>query len=164
MRPNAEQKEIIAYNIVAMRKGKFPGWGGGKKCAKEFGVHVAHWSPWEVGTRTPDETSLQRLAEFFDTTVEAIVSPPEDWDSKKIEWRLRKRRKKRKNGTEDETADVAAAFNPPRNFDEATADFMESVKLLMQIQALRDQGALTQQAYQEKMKHIIGVIQFVLKT
>lgn len=163
MRPSAEQKEIIAYNIVALRKKKFPGWGGGKKCAKEFGVHVAHWSPWEVGTRTPDENSLQRLAEFFDTTVDAIVSPPEDWDIKKIEWRTRKRRKKRKGGAEEDAPEAAAALNPTGSFDPTTADFMESVNLLMQIQSLRDRGVLSQEAYQEKMKHIIGVIQFVLK-
>lgn len=58
----------IAANIRACRKEKFPGRGGGKKCAEAFGVHASQWSMWE-NKRTPNETRLQEIADFFGTTV-----------------------------------------------------------------------------------------------
>ena len=67
--PN-ELREIIARNIKECRLKKFPGRGGGKKCAETFGVSPQQWSPWERGTRTPDEVRLSQLAEFFGVTVE----------------------------------------------------------------------------------------------
>ena len=63
-------REIIAWNIRDCRMRKFPGRGGGKKCAEAFKVSPQQWSPWESGKRTPDETRLEQIATFFDTTVE----------------------------------------------------------------------------------------------
>ncbi len=60
----------IAANIRACRMEKFPGRGGGKKCAEAFGVSPQQWSPWERGMRTPDETRLEQIAKFFGKTVE----------------------------------------------------------------------------------------------
>jgi Predicted transcriptional regulators len=51
---------------------KFPGRGGGKKCAESFGVSPQQWSPWERGMRTPDESRLLQIANFFDVTVEFL--------------------------------------------------------------------------------------------
>ena len=65
-----ELRQIIAANIRAERMKKFPGRGGGKRCAEAFGVSPQQWSPWERGTRTPDEIRLQQLAGFFSVTVE----------------------------------------------------------------------------------------------
>ncbi|MCD7895945.1 MAG: helix-turn-helix domain-containing protein [Planctomycetaceae bacterium] len=62
----------IATNIKNCRKSKYPGRGGGKKCAEEFGVSPQQWSPWERGMRTPDEVRLQQIADFFDVTVEYL--------------------------------------------------------------------------------------------
>ncbi len=67
--PN-ELREIIARNIKECRLKKFPGRGGGKRCAEAFGVSPQQWSPWERGMRTPDEVRLSQLAEFFGVTVE----------------------------------------------------------------------------------------------
>ena len=67
--PN-ELRETIARNIRDCRLKKFPGRGGGKKCAEAFGVSPQQWSPWERGMRTPDEVRLAKIAEFFDVTVE----------------------------------------------------------------------------------------------
>jgi hypothetical protein len=50
-----EEKEIIAYNISEQRKLRYPGHGGGKKCAAAFGIPPQQWSPWESGSRTPDD-------------------------------------------------------------------------------------------------------------
>ncbi len=67
--PN-ELREIIARNIRECRLKKFPGRGGGKRCAEAFGVSPQQWSPWERGMRTPDEMRLSQLADFFGVTVE----------------------------------------------------------------------------------------------
>ncbi len=69
--PN-ELREIIARNIRDCRVKKFPGRGGGKKCAETFGVSPQQWSPWERGMRTPDELRLSQIADFFGVTVEFL--------------------------------------------------------------------------------------------
>ena len=63
-------RETIARNIRDCRLNKFPGRGGGKRCAESFGVSPQQWSPWESGKRTPDELRLEQIASFFGTTVE----------------------------------------------------------------------------------------------
>lgn len=65
-------KEVIARNIRSCRMRKFPGRGGGKKCAEAFGVSPQQWSPWETGKRTPDELRLGQIAEFFGVSVEYL--------------------------------------------------------------------------------------------
>ena len=76
-----ELRRIIAANIRAERMKKYPGRGGGKRCAEAFGVTPQQWSPWERGTRSPDEFRLRQLAEFFGVTVEHLRcdhSPPDN--------------------------------------------------------------------------------------
>ncbi len=63
-------RETIARNIRHCRMHKYPGRGGGKKCAESFGVSPQQWSPWESGKRTPDEFRLEQIAAFFGRTVE----------------------------------------------------------------------------------------------
>ncbi len=65
-------REAIARNIRDCRMKKFPGRGGGKKCAEEFGVSPQQWSPWERGMRTPDELRLSQIADFFGVSVEFL--------------------------------------------------------------------------------------------
>ncbi len=71
---------IIARNIRECRREKFPGRGGGKKCAEEFSqysgknISPQQWSPWESGGRTPNEESLQQIARFFGKTLEYMHS------------------------------------------------------------------------------------------
>lgn len=67
-----ELRNTIAQNIRKCRMDKFPGRGGGKKCAEAFGVSPQQWSPWERGMRTPDELRLSQIAEFFGVTVEYL--------------------------------------------------------------------------------------------
>lgn len=63
-------RETIAGNIRECRCKKFPGHGGGTKCAKAFGVSLQQWSPWESGKRVPDELRLEQIAKFFGVSVE----------------------------------------------------------------------------------------------
>ncbi len=65
-------RTTIAQNIRNCRMKKFPGRGGGKRCAEAFGVSPQQWSPWERGMRTPDELRLDQIAEFFGVTVTYI--------------------------------------------------------------------------------------------
>lgn len=69
--PSALRK-AIAYNIRECRNKKYPGRGGAKQCALEFGVKPQQWSPWECGRRTPDEVRLREIATFFGVTVEDL--------------------------------------------------------------------------------------------
>ena len=63
-------RAIIARNIRRCRFQKFGGRGGSKLCAEAFGVTLQQWSPWERGRRTPSESRLAKMAEFFGVTVE----------------------------------------------------------------------------------------------
>lgn len=65
-------KETIARNIHACRVQKFPGRGGGKKCAEALSVSPQQWSPWERGMRTPDEAHMEKIAKLFGVTVEYL--------------------------------------------------------------------------------------------
>ncbi len=71
----AELRASIAANIRSERLKKYPGRGGGKQCAKDFGVSPQQWSPWERGKRTPDELRLEAIAEFFGVTVAYLRRP-----------------------------------------------------------------------------------------
>lgn len=65
-------RESIGRNIRECRIKKYPGRGGAKQCAEDFGVSPQQWSPWERGGRTPDETHLEQIADFFGVTVEFL--------------------------------------------------------------------------------------------
>ncbi len=73
-------RETIARNIRECRLRKYPGRGGGKRCAESFGVSPQQWSPWESGKRTPDELRLEQIAAFFNTTVEWFRRDHRDYD------------------------------------------------------------------------------------
>lgn len=63
-------RRVIASNIRYCREQRFPGKGGSKRCADALGISQQQWSPWERGSRTPDESRLEKIANFFGTSVE----------------------------------------------------------------------------------------------
>lgn len=70
----AKQKDptiatLIGCNLEKLRKQKFPGHGGAKKCAETFGVAPQAWNGWEKGAKTPGDANQRKLAEFFGITV-----------------------------------------------------------------------------------------------
>ncbi len=67
---------IIAGNIQRLKEKKFPGRGGSKKCADALGVTPQQWSPWEIGTRGPDEATLRAIAKLFGVTVDELLREP----------------------------------------------------------------------------------------
>lgn len=58
----------IALNIRNCRQGRYPRWGGSKKCAEDFGVSPQQWSQWERGIHMPDEYRMMEIARFFGVT------------------------------------------------------------------------------------------------
>lgn len=68
---------ILAANIQRFKEKKFPGRGGSKRCADALGVTPQQWSPWEIGSRGPDEKTLKAIAKMFGVTVEDLLREPE---------------------------------------------------------------------------------------
>jgi transcriptional regulator with XRE-family HTH domain len=102
-----EEKEIIAYNISEQRKLRYPGHGGGKKCAAAFGIPPQQWSPWESGGRTPDDNRLNQIATFFEVTVADLRKEPENWEKIFPSWIATKRKSRKRD------AEMAAMFPAP---------------------------------------------------
>ncbi len=67
-------REIISANISFMRRKKFPGVGGSKRCAEAFGISPQQWSPWERGKRLPSEKSIEKIADFFGVSVDFLYT------------------------------------------------------------------------------------------
>jgi transcriptional regulator with XRE-family HTH domain len=86
------EKEVIAYNISEQRKLRYPGHGGGKKCAEAFGIPPQQWSPWESGSRTPDDNRLNQIAKFFEVTVADLRQEPENGEKIYPGWMETKRK------------------------------------------------------------------------
>ncbi len=76
-RTSKRVRMILASNIQALKKKKFPGRGGSKKCADALGVTPQQWSPWEIGTRGPDEETLEAIAKLFGVTVDELLREPD---------------------------------------------------------------------------------------
>ncbi len=77
--PN-ERDFIISYHIKELREIKFPGRGGGQKCAEAMGVAVPQYYHWENATRTPRVKSLAKIAEFFKKKIEYFYETPDGWE------------------------------------------------------------------------------------
>lgn len=57
--------EAIRCAITRLREERYPGHGGKKKCAEDFGIHPQMWRDWENGHRTPGSAYQKKLSEFF---------------------------------------------------------------------------------------------------
>ena len=122
--PNAngydkELRDIIAWRITDCRMKKFPGHGGAKKCAEEFGFSVQQWSQYENGRRTPDDERLGDIAKLLNTTLELLKTEPDDWQEKRYQWkeRIKPGRKSMKiaepeTGREKQTVDASVTTLP----------------------------------------------------
>lgn len=73
MRKKSDKREnmlrIVSENLAFLRRQKYPGRGGSKKCAESLGWRQQQWSPWEKGLRLPNNDSLARIAEHFGVSV-----------------------------------------------------------------------------------------------
>jgi transcriptional regulator with XRE-family HTH domain len=166
-----DEKEIIAYNIAEMRKRKYPGHGGGKKCAAEFGVPAQQWSPWESGGRTPDDNRMAEIARFFNVPVVDLRKEPENWEKVKPAWMATKRRSKHNPKPPPEPPSQPAA--PPAVMQPATAlptkakgddsDIMAIMSLLVAGHGKIETGEMTADDYSGKMRQLLDFATFLLE-
>jgi len=77
--PN-ERDFIISYHIKELREAKYPGRGGGAKCAEAMGVPIPQYYHWENATRTPRLKNLDKIAQFFEKPIEHFYEKPEGWE------------------------------------------------------------------------------------
>ncbi len=155
-----KEKEIIAYNISELRKKKYPGHGGGKKCAEAYGVPAQQWSPWEAGSRTPDDDRLKKIAKFFKVTVDDIRREPENWEEIRPEWLASKRMsKKRALQMQMEKGDLSDKTPASRAND---TDMMEIMKLLINGYEKVAAGEIDADEYAAKMQQIANFARFTL--
>ena len=161
-RVTGELKHIIAYNISVLRRKKYPGRGGGKLCAEAFGIPQQQWSPWESGSRTPDEKRISHIAEFFNVTVDDLHQEPENWAEIKPEWLAAhwksKRRTKREEAEQPNNKDNVGKTESSGNSD----DFVEIVKLLSLGASKVDIGELDPEDFADKMKQIRNYAKFIM--
>ena len=159
-----DEKEIIAYNISEQRKRKYPGHGGGKKCAKAFGVPAQQWSPWESGSRTPDDNRLVEIAKFFDVTVPDLRREPENWDKVLPGWMATKRKSKRR--------EMEALAAPQPQIQPAAApaasgvdnnDMVAILKLLTASYGKVETGEMSAADYAAKMRQLLDFARFILE-
>ena len=161
-----EEKEIIAYNISEQRKQKYPGHGGGKKCAEEFGVPAQQWSPWESGSRTPDDSRLTQIAEFFKITVSDLRQEPETWEKIRVGWIAGKRKSQWRDMAMMTTPLLQSAIStnaqPTASLDtSASDDLMALMKLLTDSHGRIGAGELSVADYAGKVRQLLEYGRFV---
>ncbi len=77
--PN-ERDFIISYHIRELREARYPGRGGGQKCAEALDVSLPQYYHWENATRTPRLKNLVKVAEFFGKPLEHFYEKPDGWE------------------------------------------------------------------------------------
>lgn len=147
-----EERLVIAYNIKKLRKKKYPTSG---ECAVAFKAPHSQWSPWESGKRTPDPDSMKRIAKFFKCDVEALTTPPENWEEEKA--RFIKEREEASKRRKDVLASVPEppphpATEEPR--DENTSDILAIMTMLTKVQSRYDKGEIPPEQFAAKMQSI----------
>lgn len=70
-----EQRKNLVENLRALRTSRYPGRGGSRKAANDFGVVPQQWSHWENGKRTPSNAYLKKIADFFGVTTDDLLRP-----------------------------------------------------------------------------------------
>ena len=161
-----EEKEIIAYNISEQRKQKYPGHGGGKKCAEEFGVPAQQWSPWESGSRTPDDSRLTQIADFFKITVTDLRQEPEGWEKIRVGWIASKRKSQWRDMAMMTTPIMQSGIHPnaqsAASLDaSASDDVMILMKLLTDSHARISAGELSAADHAGKVRQLLEYGRFV---
>ncbi len=162
-----EEKEIIAYNICEQRKLRYPGHGGGKKCAAAFGIPPQQWSPWESGSRTPDDNRLNQIAKFFEVTVADLRREPENWEKIYPGWMSTKRKSRKRDAetmaivtTSPQTLPVAA----PIAFGTGDNDMPSILAVLAASHGKAVAGEMSAADYAGKMRQLLDFARFLFGT
>lgn len=138
---------IIAANIKELKEKKFPGRGGSKKCADALGVTPQQWSPWELGTRGPDEETLKSIAELFGVTVDDLRREPTQAIDREMQ--------------ESTRSAMPMAHGDALN---GSAELVEVVTMLLSMQGEFAEGKRTAQEFSTIMRDILKYTKFVVTT
>lgn len=170
--PNCYDKElrdIIAWRITDARNRKFPGRGGAKKCAAEFGVSDQQWSQYENARRTPDDGKLELIANLLDVAMDSLKTPPDDWPEKRRQWknRVRPGRKNIKaddgvvESGDDTGADDANTPAMPGMVENGAPESVNVIALiskLIEVQRMHDRGEIPTPLYRKGMETVDSII------
>ncbi len=163
--PDSQPKErdfLIAYHIRALRQSKFPGRGGGQKCAEDMNVSRWQYYNWENGSRTPREKNLKMIADFHGVGLEYFEAKPADWANIHAEM-LAKWQKK--VGIEVEAAPVHnSTFAPPTTKQAMTSmEQMNAImKHLLKKQIMVEEGQLDPQEFNKALAELHDYTMFKL--
>ncbi len=163
--PNSPPKErdfLIAYHIRELRQGKYPGRGGGQKCAEAMNVSRWQYYNWENGSRTPREKNLKMIADFHGVELEYFTVKPDDWQSIHAKM-LSKWRKKL--GIEDDPVSSNVPANPLPTTRQAmdSMDQMNAIiKHLVKKQLMVEEGQLDPQEFNKALAELHDYTMFKL--
>ena len=162
-----EEKEIIAYNISEQRKLRYPGHGGGKKCAAAFGIPPQQWSPWESGSRTPDDNRLNQIAAFFEVTVADLRREPENWEKVFPSWMATKRKSRKRDIQTMEMFATPIQTLPtaePVAFSAGDNDMASILTVLAASHGKAVAGEMSAADYVGKMRQLLDFARFLFGT
>lgn len=152
--PN-ERDFLIAYHIRELRQAKYPGRGGGQKCAEDMNVSRWQYYNWENGNRTPREKNLRMIADFHGVEPDFFTGKPEGWPDIYAKM-LAKWRKKIGQEPEAEPENAADAATPPSV--EQAMDSMEQmnaiIKHLVKKQVMMEEGRLDPKVFNKALTEL----------
>lgn len=166
--PN-ERDFIISYHIKELREAKYPGRGGGQKCANAMGVSTPQYYHWENATRTPRLKNLDKVAVFFGKPLEHFYEKPDGWEF--IYPKMLRLWKQRVGAPVDvETEDTpeaepeAASEKPPTTGQALRSmDQMNSIiKHLLKKQLLMEEGQLDASKFEKALDELYEYTVFKL--
>lgn len=174
--PENELRDLIAWRIADERKKKYPEFGGAKQCAEDIGIVGQQWSQYENGGRKPKLDKLEKMAKFFGVPLEHFTTPPEDWESKRREWKNRIKpgrlpRYHTENMADDRT--VAQTDEPAEQADTAERDSapeaqttrfttMGAIEKLIQLDRMHAQGEIPAPVHDQTMEAINRFLELAL--
>ncbi len=165
---NPELREVIAWRIAEGRRSAYPHRGSLTKCAAEFGVSPQQWSQYESGHRSPEDHNLERIAKHLQTTVQNLMTPPENWRIAREEWvadRSIKRRKKATETVQRQTAveqsraslgiTVGQSFPASVSIHEShSSKTLELIQKLVTVDRLRTEGKISTEDLMSTLKSV----------
>lgn len=152
--PPNERDFVIAHNLQAYRETKYPGRGGKQKCAEAMGVSRWQYYNWENGSRTPRDSNLKKVAEFYGVTLESFKKKPENWSE--IYPKMLSKWRKRVGAPEEEEVQAPVKAAPPATNDAANSmDHMNAIiKHLIKMQVMVEEGQLDPEVFSKALAEL----------
>jgi transcriptional regulator with XRE-family HTH domain len=160
--PN-ENEYLIAYHIRELREAKYPGRGGGQKCAEDMGINKSQYYLWESGSRTPRGGNLKTIAEFFGKDIAYFYEKPEGWREVLAGMRASKSRVSADINAADESDDGVTPRPPTTREAMAAMEKMNSIIThLLKKQVMLEEGKLNPKEFAKAIEELQGYTMFKL--